>query len=103
MAMPSACVPTGTVADTVLVAVSITETVLTPPDPRKFVTYARFPSRLMATRLGLRPTGIVATPSWDSKTRWNNLLRDLAVEVTAGSSGHELTSSIVPRGTSFHR
>src|SRR5215813_4290742 len=92
----------------------------------------------------------------DSKTRWNNLLGDLAVNVTAGSSGHansphpssreghhstvgwisgfllsdlirpvlrlrrpfgrpcrqcngrlkrtcELTSSIVPRGTSFHR
>src|SRR5215470_9046652 len=32
--------------------------------------------------------GTRALPSWDSKTRWNNLLRDLAVEVTAGSSGH---------------
>src|SRR5262245_17382626 len=29
-----------------------------------------------------------ALPSWDSKTRWNNLWRDLAAEVTAGSSGH---------------
>src|SRR2546429_7889169 len=28
-----------------------------------------------------------ALPSWDSKTRWNNLLGDLAVNVTAGSSG----------------
>src|SRR5262245_53933883 len=32
--------------------------------------------------------GTRALPSWDSKTRWNNLLRELAVEVTAGSSGH---------------
>src|SRR5215471_2081265 len=29
-----------------------------------------------------------ALPSWDSKTRWNNLSGDLAVNVTAGSSGH---------------
>jgi hypothetical protein len=27
--------------------------------------------------------GTKALPSWDSKTRWNNLWRDLAVEVTA--------------------
>src|SRR3954451_1794444 len=31
--------------------------------------------------------GAKAVPSWDSKTRWNNLLGDLAVNVTAGSSG----------------
>src|SRR4051812_2248056 len=31
--------------------------------------------------------GTKAVPSWDSKTRWNNLLGDLAVNVTAGSSG----------------
>jgi hypothetical protein len=31
--------------------------------------------------------GAKALPSWDSKTRWNNLLGDLAVNVTAGSSG----------------
>ena len=29
--------------------------------------------------------GTKALPSWDSKTRWNNLLGDLAVNVTAGS------------------
>src|SRR5262245_2879484 len=29
-----------------------------------------------------------AVPSWDSKTRWNNLCRGLAVTVTAGPSGH---------------
>jgi hypothetical protein len=30
----------------------------------------------------------VALPSWDSKTRWNNLLGGLAVRRTAGPSGH---------------
>src|SRR5262249_37870334 len=29
-----------------------------------------------------------ALPSWDSKTRWNNLLGGLAVRRTAGPSGH---------------
>src|SRR5262245_5973916 len=39
-----------------------------------------------------------------SKTGWNNLWGGLAVRRTAGPSGTcELTSSIVPRGTSFHR
>src|SRR5438874_13480178 len=32
--------------------------------------------------------GTKAVPSWDSKTRWNNLLVDLAVRPTAGPSGH---------------
>src|SRR5262249_42276613 len=45
-----------------------------------------------------------ALPSWDSKTRRNNLLGGLAVNRTAGTKRtYELTSSIVPRGTSFHR
>jgi hypothetical protein len=39
--------------------------------------------------------GTKALPSWNSKTRWNNLWRDLAVEVTAGSSGH--TNSLIHR------
>src|SRR5438046_7815710 len=39
--------------------------------------------------------GTKAIPSWDSKTRWNNLLGDLAVNVTAGSSGH--TNSLIHR------
>jgi hypothetical protein len=43
--------------------------------------------------------GTKALPSWDSRIRRDNLLGDLAVNVTAGSSGHKLTSSIVPRGT----
>ena len=48
--------------------------------------------------------GTKALPSWDSKTRRNNLLGGLAVNRTAGTKRtYELTSSIVPRGTSFHR
>jgi transposase len=31
--------------------------------------------------------GTKALPSWDSKTRWNNLLVDLAASVTVGPSG----------------
>src|SRR5258705_853832 len=64
--------------------------------------------------------GTWALPSWDPRTRRNNLLDDLAVSVTVGPSRHtnspfgrpcrqcdgrskqtyELTSSIVPQGTS---
>src|SRR3989442_76288 len=32
--------------------------------------------------------GTKALPSWDSKTRWNNLLGGLAVRRTVGPSGH---------------
>src|SRR4029077_20114265 len=32
--------------------------------------------------------GTKAVPSWDSRTRWNNLLGDLAVRRTVGPSGH---------------
>src|SRR5665811_2489741 len=32
--------------------------------------------------------GTTALPSWDSRTRWNNLLRGLAIRVTVGPSGH---------------
>src|SRR6516225_1502022 len=42
-----------------------------------------------------------AGPSWDSKTRWNDLLGGLAVGRSKRT--YELTSSIVPRGTPFHR
>src|SRR5215472_3356521 len=44
--------------------------------------------------------GTWALPSWDSKTRWNDLLGDLAVGRSKRT--RELTSSIVPRGTPFH-
>src|SRR5262244_4453213 len=48
--------------------------------------------------------GTKALPSWGSKTGWNNLYHGLTVRVTAGSKRTcDLTSSIVPRGTSFHR
>src|SRR5215831_12208246 len=44
--------------------------------------------------------GTRALPSWDSKTRWNNLLGDLAVNITAGSSGH--TNSPHPSSREGH-
>jgi hypothetical protein len=44
--------------------------------------------------------GTKALPSWDSKTRWNNLLGDVAVNVTAGSSGH--TNSPHPSSREGH-
>jgi hypothetical protein len=44
--------------------------------------------------------GTKALPSWDSKTRWNNLSGDLAVNVTAGSSGR--TNSTHPSSREGH-
>src|SRR6516165_1419847 len=44
--------------------------------------------------------GTEALPSWDSKTRWNNLLGGLAVNVTAGSSRH--TNSPHPSSREGH-
>ena len=44
--------------------------------------------------------GTRALPSWDSKTRWNNLFDGLAVRVTAGSSGH--TNSPHPSSCEGH-
>jgi len=41
--------------------------------------------------------GTKALPSWDSKTRWNNLSGDLAVNVTADSSGHTNSPHPSPR------
>ena len=47
--------------------------------------------------------GTGALPSWDSRTRRNNLCRGLAVSWNGRSKRtYELTSSIVPRRTSFH-
>jgi hypothetical protein len=42
-------------------------------------------ARRLALLFGI---GTKALPLWDSKTRWNNLLRGLTVNVTAGPSGH---------------
>jgi hypothetical protein len=47
--------------------------------------------------------GTQAGPSWDSKTRWNDLWGGLAAVVGRSKRTYELTSSIVPRGTLFHR
>ncbi len=62
--MPAGCTETargpastGTVATTMLVAVSITETV----SEEAFVTYARVPAGCTETPWGLLPTGTVAT------------------------------------------
>src|SRR5262249_25544097 len=57
MATPTGLIPTGTVATTVLVAVSITDTV----KENSFATYAWVPSGVMATPRGNLPTGTVAT------------------------------------------
>src|SRR3982074_749787 len=46
--------------------------------------------------------GTKALPSWDPRTRRNNLMGGLAVSGRSKATC-ELTSSIVPRGTSFHR
>jgi hypothetical protein len=47
--------------------------------------------------------GTKALPSWGSKTRWNNLSGGLVVSLNGRFKRTcELTSSIVPRGTSFH-
>src|SRR6266699_4352522 len=43
-----------------------------------------------------------AFPSWDSKTRWNNLMGGLAVTIGRSKRTCELTLSIVSRGSSFH-
>src|SRR6266508_4424896 len=44
--------------------------------------------------------GTKALPSWDSKTRWNNLSGGLAVSVTAGPSGR--TNSPHPSSREGH-
>ena len=58
-ATPRGSLPTGIVATTVLVAVAITKTVPTGSNP--FVTYAYFPSGVIATPKGKPTIGIVAT------------------------------------------
>jgi hypothetical protein len=57
-------------------------------------------TRGLALLFGL---GAKALPSWDSRTRWNNLYRGLAVVIGRSKQTCELTSTTVPRGTSFHR
>src|SRR5947208_16258593 len=47
--------------------------------------------------------GTEALPSWDSRIRWNDLWGGLAAVVGRSKRTCELTSSIVPRGTPYHR
>src|SRR5664280_3819153 len=54
-------------------------------------------ARGLALLFGL---GTKALPSWDSRTRWNNLLGGLTVSVTAGPSG--LTNSPHPSSREGH-
>src|SRR3974377_1159744 len=66
--------------------------------------FQTFPDRGVAITRGLvllYGIGTQALASWDSKTRWNDLLGGLAVGRSKRT--RELTSSIVPRGTSVHR
>ena len=44
--------------------------------------------------------GTKALPSWDSKTRWNNLCHGLTVSLTAGPSGH--ANSLHPSSREGH-
>ena len=62
--------------------------------------WLRFHTPLARGLLLLFGLGTKALPSWDSKTRWNNLLGDLAVNVTAGSSGR--TNSPHPSSREGH-
>src|SRR5262245_14002000 len=58
-----------------------------PIEVKRFQTIRRHGvdvARGLALLYGL---GTRALPSWDSKTRWNNLWGELAVNVTAGSRG----------------
>ena len=47
--------------------------------------------------------GTKALPSWDSRTRRNNLSGGLAINDGRSKRTYDLASSSVPRGTSFHR
>jgi hypothetical protein len=46
--------------------------------------------------------GTRALPSWDPRTRWNNLMSGLADRTDRSKRTCELTSSVVPRGTLLH-
>src|SRR5262249_15170675 len=74
MATPSGKCPTGTVATTVLVAVSITDTVPS-PTMTGVVTYAWVPSGVMATPSRNPPTGPVAATVWVAVSITETLLK----------------------------
>ena len=68
---------------------------------KRFQTIHRDGVWVTRGRVLLCGIGTKALPSWDSKARWNNLMGGLASGRSKRPS--ELTSSIVPRGTPFHR
>ena len=68
---------------------------------KRFQTIHRDGVWVTRGRVLLSGIGTKALPSWDSKARWNNLMGGLASGRSKRPS--ELTSSIVPRGTPFHR
>jgi hypothetical protein len=71
---------------------------------KRFQTIHRYSVDVARGLVLLSGIGTKALPSWDSKKRRNNLWVGFAVESNGRSKRTcELTSSIVPRGTSFHR
>ena len=72
-----------------------------PVGVKRFQTIHRRSVWVTRGRVLLSGIGTSALPSWDSKARWNNLMGGLAGGRSKRPS--ELTSSIVPRGTPFHR
>ena len=55
---------------------------------KRFQTIRRYSVDVAHGLVLLFGIGTKALPSWDSRTRWNNLLVGLAVRRTAGPSGH---------------
>ena len=71
---------------------------------KRFQTIRRFSVDVAHGLALLFGIGTKALPLWDSRMRWSNLCSGLAVRRNGRSKRTcELTSSIVPRGTSFHR
>ena len=72
-----------------------------PVGVKRFQTIHRHGVWVTRGRVLLYGIGTKALPSWDPRTRWNYLSGGLAGGRSKRPSG--LTSSIVPRGTPFHR
>jgi hypothetical protein len=71
---------------------------------KRFQTFHRYGVDVAHGLVLLFGIGAKALPSWDSRTRRNNLSGGLGRQTDGRASGHcDLTSSIVPRGTSCHR
>jgi hypothetical protein len=72
-----------------------------PVGVKRFQTLHDAESMSLAGSCFSTESALRALPSWDPKTRWNNLLGGLAVGRSKRTC--ELTSSIVPQGTLVHR